>query len=316
MTDVATRAQVSLLAHLLGTETDTLADLERLGAEGVKALRKFMSDEIYDHLAPTFARVSKLAPLVPNAVVVSIALKAVPPEVAGRAGGAVGRDHKDRATAILSGLTADYLADAAPYVDPRLIPHFVPAIDASALIPAAKELLRRGDYLTASLFVEFADEQLIHEFENAIDDDEGILRTAALVSSTDQLNQIMRVASPARRSRMIMAAAASGGQSFAAALSLLSRLDPEFSVPLGAEMFGSADADRTAELIRNAVVACAAAELLDAIDNLGDDHLQRVVATNVFADEPIRRAAESAADTDRRRRALLRVETVSRIRIG
>ena len=52
---------------------------------------------------------SKLAPIIPNAVVIAVAQKALPPEVSGRAGGAVGLAHEDRAVAVLSGMKPTYL---------------------------------------------------------------------------------------------------------------------------------------------------------------------------------------------------------------
>ena len=177
MADLLTRAQIELLADARRGRT-ALSSLERLGAEGVHALRSAISDALFDSLASRFALVSKLAPIIPNAVVIAVAQKALPPEVSGRAGGAVGLAHEDRAVAVLSGMKPTYLADAARYVDPRVIPHFVPKLPARLLIPTAKELLRRRDYLTASRFVEYATEQHIVDFEKAIDDDEGLVGRA------------------------------------------------------------------------------------------------------------------------------------------
>ena len=88
--DILTRAQLSLLAALLQTDAANLASLERLGADDLKALRGAMSDALFDEQAEAFTRVSKLAPLIPNAVVSNVAERAVPATVAGRLGGAVG----------------------------------------------------------------------------------------------------------------------------------------------------------------------------------------------------------------------------------
>ncbi|MUL75181.1 hypothetical protein [Mycolicibacterium sp. CBMA 226] len=243
MADILTRAQLSLLAALLQTDAAGLASLERLGADDLKALRNAMSDALFDEQAEAFARVGKLAPLVPNALVVTVAQRAVPPEVAGRVGGAVGLAHGDRAIGVLSGLKPAYLADAAPYVDPRVIPHFAPRLPAKLLIPAAKELLRRRDYLTASRFVEFATDELIVEFERAIDDDAGIILTGVLVSDTHVMNDIMRAAGPHRSLRMARAAAAGKPEVLATLLSLLNRIDPELARPAVTELLGHPDVD-------------------------------------------------------------------------
>ncbi|MCX8564372.1 hypothetical protein OS122_26120 [Mycolicibacterium mucogenicum] len=269
MADILTRAQLSLLAALLQTDTASLASLERLGADDLKSLRGAMSDALFDEQAEAFARVGRLAPLVPNALVVTVAQRAVPPEVAGRVGGAVGLAHGDRAIGVLSGLKPAYLADAAPYVDPRVIPHFAPRLPAKLLIPAAKELLRRRDYLTASRFVEFATDELIVAFERAIDDDEGIILTGVLVSDTHVMNDIMRAAGPDRSVRMARAAAAGEPEVLAALLSLLNRIDPELARPAVTELLGHPDVDvvvHVLEVARTEGVVTEVLEISAALD--------------------------------------------------
>ncbi|MEC3915629.1 hypothetical protein [Nocardia sp. CDC160] len=304
MTDMMTRAQLTILAQTLGADPADLAFLERLGAHDIRALGEALSDALFDSLAPTFARLSKLAPLVPNALVITVAQKAIPPEVGGRAGGAIGMDHPDRAPAILGGLSPTYLADAAPFVDPRVIPIFAPRLAAELLIPSANELLRRRDYLTASRFVEHATEQLVREFERGIDDDEGLIRTAALVSSTDRLTDIFRVVTPARRERIAATALAGSPDTVLALLSVLARVDSDIAAPLCNQVFGGADVARTLEI---ATTRGASTEFLDIVDHLTDETLAAVVDSSYFTDEARLGVLEQAATTDQRRRAWRRL---------
>lgn len=104
MTDVITRTEIAKLARLLGTDADSLAHLARLGPEPLAVLRTRMSAQLFDGLASTFDRVNRLAPLMPNALVVSVVHKVVPPGVAGRAGGAVGLAHRSRISGVIAGL--------------------------------------------------------------------------------------------------------------------------------------------------------------------------------------------------------------------
>ena len=293
MADILTRAQLSLLAALLQTDPANLSSLERLGADDLKALRGALSDALFDEQAEAFARVSKLAPLVPNALVVTVAHRAVPPEVAGRVGGAVGLAHGDRAIGVLSGLNPDYLADAAPYVDPRVIPHFAPRLPAKLLIPAAKELLRRRDYLTASRFVEFATDEHIVAFEKAIDDDEGIILTGVLVSDTAIMNDIMRAAGPDRSQRMARSAAAGTPEVLAALLSLLSRIDPELAKPAVTEMLGHPDIDVVIRVLDVAAAEGVVVEALQISAALDDAVLSRL--TDLAAWHRLTREAEAWA---------------------
>ncbi|OBA87536.1 hypothetical protein A5642_19275 [Mycolicibacterium mucogenicum] len=293
MADILTRAQLSLLAALLQTDAANLASLERLGADDLKALRGALSDALFDEQAEAFARVGKLAPLVPNALVVTVAHRAVPPEVAGRVGGAVGLAHGDRAIGVLSGLKPAYLADAAPYVDPRVIPHFAPRLPAKLLIPAARELLRRRDYLTASRFVEFATDELIVAFERAIDDDEGIILTGVLVSDTNVMNDIMRAAGPDRSLRMARAAAAGKPEVLAALVSLLNRIDPELARPAVAELLGHPDVDVVVHVLEVATAEGVVGELLEVSAVLDGEARARLASLEAW--QRIAREAESWA---------------------
>ncbi|AYF76783.1 hypothetical protein D7D52_26550 [Nocardia yunnanensis] len=306
MTDVVTRAQVAILAMLLEVDPTELAGLERLGAVPVMRLRERISEELFDTLAPTFARVSKLAPITPNALAITVAQKAIPPRVAGLGGGAIGMDHPDRATGILGGMSPSYLADAAPYLDPRVIPVFAPKIPAELLIPVAEELLRRGDYLTASRFVEQAPEELVRAFDLGLDDDEGLIRTAALLVSAQRLSEILRTVRPARRERMITSAAAGSPEAIVAALSTLARIDHDLAAPLSNLLF-SGDADSIARVLDAAITNDAVPELLDLTQHLTADTLDRIAATHQLDAESSWRAVEQAAIGERRRAAAQRL---------
>jgi len=305
VTDLLTCTQIELLADLLDAVPASLASLEHLGAAGVYALRNRVSDALFDSMASTFSRVSKLAPLVPNALVIATAQKSVPAEVAGRAGGALGLAHEDRAVGVLSGMKPAYLADAASYVDPRIIPHFAPKLPARLLIPTAKELLRRKDYLTASRFVEFATDELIVEFEKAIDDDEGIARTGALVFRTDVLNQILRVARPKRLVRMAASAAAGSADFVVAVLSVLSRIEPDVASPGVDELLGNPNAESVSRVLDIAVRHDAVGEVLDLSTLLAADRLHHLAAAS---DVSVARQIEGSADTAGRRKAWKRLQ--------
>ncbi|TLF80769.1 hypothetical protein [Nocardia cyriacigeorgica] len=307
MATIATRGQLELLAKLLDAGTQELQSLDRLGAGDIEQLRKRISAEIFDSMAAMFRRISALAPLVPDKLITTIAPAVIPPEVAGRAGGAIGMDHKHRAASVAGGLPATYLADAAPYVDPRVVPFFAPLLPPAIIIPAARELLRRGDYLTASLFVEHATPELTREFERGIDDDEGIVRTAALVPGADSLNAILGAVPAERRVRVAGHCATGSAETVLAALSVLSRVSAAYAGPMAAAIF-DADPERVIDV---AVTEECARELLDVIHLLDDHRIIRIGSSPVFADATVRRALQQACDTASRRETFDRLTSVT-----
>ncbi|MGW5575182.1 hypothetical protein ACWEVD_28610 [Nocardia thailandica] len=261
MTDLLTRAQITVLAQTLHADPDDVAGLARLGAEGVRDLTAQLSAALFDADEPTFARLAKLAPLVPDALVTKVAVSAVPPEVAGRAGGSLGVAHPGRAAAILAAMPADYLADAAAHLDPRAVAALAPLLSGEYLVPAANELLQRGDHLTAARFVEHATESLIDDFERGITDNDGLLRTAAVVPVADRLRRVVDRLPVARREAIILSARNSE-DSLVAALSVLSRLDPGEGARLFALLVDTLDDDGADRLVSTAVSHGAVGELL------------------------------------------------------
>ncbi|MGV9817805.1 hypothetical protein [Nocardia xishanensis] len=304
MTDLLTRGQLDMLAQTLDVDPARLAGLTRLGAQNLRELRERISDRLFDAHAATFARVSKLAPLVPNALAAKVALQAVPAEVGGRAGGALGLDHPDRAAGMLRELTPEYLADAAPYLDPRVIPVLAPRVPAEVLVPTANELLRRRDYVTAARFLEHATDELVRGFERGITDDEGLLRTAALTPSADRLNDVVRVLAPARRGAVVRAASAGSDETLIAGISVLSRLEPELRRALGGEFLDDLDDAGLDRLLEVATRDEAVGELLTVLSEVDGRHLRSIADRLSKGDGAVVGALLDQAATPAARRTL------------
>ncbi|WP_067836939.1 hypothetical protein [Nocardia lijiangensis] len=304
MTDLLTRGQLEMLAQTLNADPADLAGLTRLGAQNLRELRERISDRLFDAHAATFARVSKLAPLVPNALAAKVVLEAVPAEVGGRAGGAIGLDHPDRAAGLLAKLTPEYMADAAPFLDPRAIPVLAPRVPAEVLVPASNELLRRRDYVTSARFVEHATDELVRGFERGIADDEGLLRTAALTPSADRLNDVVRVLPPERRVAIILAASASSDETLIAGISVLSRLEPELRRELGDRFLDDLDATGLDRLLAVATRGEAVVELLTVLSAVDQRHLRSIADRLRQGDAGVVGALSEQATTPEARRTL------------
>jgi hypothetical protein len=284
VTDLVTRAQLEMLAETLDVAPERLRHLERLDATQLRELRERISDALFDSHAQTFARVSRLAPLVPNALVAKLAQTMVPPLVAGRAAGALGMAHPDRAAGVLSHLSPRYMADCAPYLDPRAIGVLAPIIPVALLVDAANELMRRQSYVTAARFLQYASPELVRDFERGISDDAGLLMTAALTDSADRLAEVIRYL-PRRRVEAIVRSAGSGEDQLVAGISLLSRLAEPLRRELAGTFFGPLDDERVSWVWRTASAHNAVPELRTVVELL---------------DEPLRRRVE-AAGPDRQR---------------
>lgn len=294
MSDLVARAQLVMLAETLGVEPERLRHLERLDSGQLRALRERISDLLFDEHAAVFARLNKLAPLVPNQLVAKLSQALVPPLVAGRAAGALGVANPDRAAGVLSDLSPAYMADCAPYLDPRTIAVLAPRVPIEVLVPAANELMRRRDYVTASFFLDYATADLVLGFERGIADKAGLLRTTSLVQSDSRLGEIVR-ALPRERLEVIVRTAVSGSaELLLAGLSVLSRLEPELTAELAEVLMGELDDERLSEALRTAVEADATAELLAVAAALPPEARRRL-ASNAYLDPPASDAARALA---------------------
>jgi hypothetical protein len=284
MTDFVTRAQLVMLAETLDVDPARLRHLERLGASQLRCLRERISARLFDEQAAVFARLNKLAPLVPNGLVAKLSEAVVPPLVAGRAAGALGLQNPERATAVLADLTPEYMADCAPYLDQRAAAALAPVISAEVLVPAANELMARQAYVTASWFLDYATPELVHGLEAGISDKAGLLRTTALVQSDARLEEIIRLL-PSERLAMIVRAAVSAPEPLLAGLSVLSRLSDELASELGDVLFAELDDAGLADAVRVAIESGGVAELLAVAAALRPAALRRL-ATNARLADP------------------------------
>ncbi|HEX4359365.1 MAG TPA: hypothetical protein VH141_17670 [Pseudonocardia sp.] len=281
--DLVTRAQLAMLAETLGVPTERIRHLERLGAEHLRALRERISEQLFDEQAATFARMSRLAPLVPNGLVAKVSQAIVPPLVAGRAAGALGVDHPGRAKGVLADLSPQYMADCAPYLDQRTVAVLAPSIPPNLLIPAANELMKRRAYVTASWFLDYATPEALLDLEAGIPDKAGLLHTTSLVQSTERLNQIIRLL-PTERVAVIVRTAIGSPELLTAGLSLLARLAPELTADLGDLLFEELDADGLTEVLRTVVGQGAVVELLVVAAAVREDALRRIAADPYLTD--------------------------------
>lgn len=232
-----------------------------------------------------FSRVSKLAPLVPDALVVKVAHAAVPPLVSGRLGGALGLDHKERAVGLLRKMRPDYLADAAPYLDPRAVAVMAPEFEKTpeVLIPPAKALLERKDYATAASFLEFATPALVRAFAEGLDDLQALIEAVAFVDDDERLSFVITHV-PDDRLAAIIHRALGDEKAITAALSVAARVEPGLSARIGRLLVVDADDDQIATLVRVAVDNDAVQELATVIARTGEPARSRVQSTGLGAD--------------------------------
>lgn len=286
MSDLVTRAQLELLATLLEVDIERVRGLERLGATGLKQLRRAISDHLFDGESEMFSRVSKLAPLVPDALVVKVAHAAVPPLVSGRLGGALGLDHKERAAGLLGKMRADYLAEAAAYLDPRAVAVMAPEFEKTpdVLIPPAKVLLERKEYATAAGFLEFATPALVRAFAEGLDDLRSLIEAVAFVDDDERLSFVIKHV-PDERLAAIINRALEDDAAILAALSVGARVESELAARIGQHLCVEATDEQLAKVVRVAEDNDALRELAIVMSRTGETAVRRLEGHDLALDQ-------------------------------
>ncbi|WP_433733230.1 hypothetical protein ACQP0C_13300 [Nocardia sp. CA-129566] len=288
MSDLVTRAQLILLARTLHVPVQRLAHLERLGAEHLHELQQRMAAIIFDQHAETFARISKLVPIIPLSISMPLVQRIVPPMMAGRAAGAVGVEHPKKAAETVALLDTSYAADCAPYLDPTMVGQLADVAPPEPIVHILNELLRRRDYVTAGPFLAYATPALIAAAEHGVLDDAGLIYSAAYAFSGASISAILRqlLAGQQERIPRIVHIALNGPSDLRlAALSAFARCDADVIDAIGDIMFTIESTESISNLIVTAIHLGAVAELLTFTGQLSPQALDRMAANPIMGNE-------------------------------
>ena len=300
MSSLVTRAQLMLLAQLLHVKVAEVQHLERLGPDALYAIRTQVSARIFDANADVFKVISMLVPVVPLRIALPIVQRIVPPEMAGRAAGALATAHPKKIAHAMPMLKPPYAAAAAPYMDPRAVEKVAHLAPPKPVVDIANAVLARGDYTTAGLFVEYATRELILAVVDGVHDDEAIVRSGAYVYQTSVLNQILELLldeATHRIDRMINTIAAGPTDLRLAGLSILERIEPGLMARAGDVLFRVVSPDALADLLRTFVAEGVLADLFQFVEHLTPFALDSMAANPLAADPEFQKAAiETAAD--------------------
>ncbi|MEV5836964.1 hypothetical protein [Nocardia sp. NPDC052112] len=289
MSDLVTGAQIVLLSRTLHAPVERLAHLERLGSENLHELQERLAGLIFDQHNETFERISKLVPIIPLRISMPLVQRLVPPMMTGRAAGAVGVDHPKKAAETVAMLAPPYVADCAPYMDPRTVGQLAGVAPPEPIVRILNEMLARKDYITAGPFLDaFATPTLVAAFEQAVLDDEGLIYSAAYAYSVAGVSTILRqmLTGPRQRMPRMLHTVVIGSTGLQlAALSTFARCETELTASIGDVLLSIGSTEMIGNLIATYLRAGAAPELLTFIGRLSPWALGALAANPIVAND-------------------------------
>ncbi|MGW4354447.1 hypothetical protein ACWELJ_20420 [Nocardia sp. NPDC004582] len=299
MSDLITRAQITLLSRTLHVSEEKLAHLAKLGAANLHELQERMAKVMFAEHNATFSRLSLLVPVVPLSISIPLIQRMVPPVMAGRAAGAIGVDHPKKAAEAVALLDPVYAAQAAPYMDPHSVGRLADIAPVKPVMRIINELLRRGDYITAGPFLAYATPTLVRAVEEDVHDDEGMIRSASFAYSGENISVILRhlLSGEGKRIPKLVGTILSGSEELRlAALSVFARCDDDVIPAVGDILFDQGSPEQIADLIRTFLAAGAVPETLRFVAGLSPEAVDRLAANPVVAEPDTRTALVDAVE--------------------
>ncbi|MEU0545802.1 hypothetical protein ABZ319_38605 [Nocardia sp. NPDC005978] len=290
MSDLVTRAQLTLLSRTLHVPVERLGHLEKLGARRLHELQENAARVIFDRHAAVFSRLTLLVPIVPLSISIPLVQKVVPPVMAGRAAGALGVEHPRKAVEATTMLEPAYAAQAAPFMDPHAVGQLAEIAPPAPVVAIVNEILRRGDYVTAGPFLAYATPELIRAVEVGVHDDEGLIRSASYAYSGESVSLIVRqlLAGSERRIPRLLGTVVGGSTELRlAALSVFARCDADVAAGIGDALVEVASTDELGSLFATFLDAGAFTETLRFVGHFTADAADSVAGTGVFADPAV-----------------------------
>ena len=214
-------AEVLKLARLLQREPESLAYLESLSVDDVRALRERVTEALFDAHSGSLRRLAAASRLLPVGLSASMGESVFGPLLSARLTGLL---DPGRAAEMASKLPAPFLADVAVEMDPRRASDLIARIPADQIAQITIELMARGEYVTMGRFVGHLSREAI-EGALAAMDDRALLGVVFVLEDKDGLPDLVALL-PANRVAGVIQAAADNDL-WVEALDLLDHLTPQ-----------------------------------------------------------------------------------------
>jgi len=196
-------AEVIKLARLLQREPATLAYLEALSLEDLRALRERTTEALFDAQSGSLRRLASASRLLPVGLNASMGESVFGPLLSARLTGML---DPGRAIEMAGKLPAPFLADIAVELDPRRAADVIAKIPPRQVADVTAELVARGEYVTMGGFVgHLSDESVIAAL--AVMDDRSLLGVVFVLEDKSRLPALVAMLPKHRVTGVIRAAA-------------------------------------------------------------------------------------------------------------
>lgn len=291
MSNLAGRAELLKLAHVLGVETSALQFLSAFPAEQLGRLREAVYELLFRQDRRVYRRLAAWFGWLPPRLLALLGRWLMGPLVTARVASEL---PARRALEVIRHLPPAFVADVAVELDPRQLRDVVQRIPAAVIRDVALEIVRRGEYVTAARFADFVSDQAIQAVFGAVDE-AAVLGILFPMESRHGLDRHVQLLPPERLRRMLLLAGSETGNQAEEVLALLVGVSHGLRQKLGA-VLAELPESVLAALVRRAQAENLWADLLPVIASMPAAGLSRLVNLSVLQDAALLEGIGSAAD--------------------
>ncbi|CAM3675367.1 hypothetical protein [Smaragdicoccus niigatensis] len=189
MTSLPVRAELTKLGALLLLDPKDLAYLSHLDASVIRKFREDAMDMMFAADRKRLEGSAAATRMVPAAISAKIATLVIPPRLAARVAGLT---ESGKAVDLASRLPVKYLADVAPFLDPRRVSAILGEVPNELVSEVAKILGRTGDYITMGRMVAHIKHEAIFQTLAHLDD-YTLLQAGFVIEDTSRMPEIIHM---------------------------------------------------------------------------------------------------------------------------
>ncbi len=282
------QAEILKLGRLLAVDPEELEFLSAVPASAIRGYRELVTERLFDADADMFRRIGAAAKLLPSGLIAQVAQRAFGPLLCARAVGAI---DPGKALDVLKRLPPEFVADATVEVDPRRVAPLIANVPEDIVVPVARLLGQRGEYVAMGRFLAYVPDHLIATAIGALSD-EALLRTAFVLEHMDRLDHAVSLLPSARIPGVIGEASALG--LWSEALNLLDHLTDARRAPIADVVAG-----QSPEVVTELVAAVSENgiwdSLLPVVRVMSDASRERLALMPAFHESATLRAIIAAA---------------------
>ena len=197
------RAEILKLARILQRDPDSLAYLESLEPEDLRALRDQATEVLWSADSGFLNRVAAASKLLPAGLSATISERAFGPVLTSRL---AGRLEPKRAVEVAARLSTGFLADVAIELDPRQASDVIARIPPRRVAEITRELVSRGEYVTMGRFVGHLGDDAVKAALGEMDNP-ALLRIGFVLEDKSRLERLVGLLAAGRVNGLVAAAA-------------------------------------------------------------------------------------------------------------